>query len=211
MARFPLAQADVLQFAEAIVAGLTASPAVYPSPPVAAADLAAQLAACRAAVDQVVAARAAYEQAVKAKDASLASLAAKMRKDLRYAENTVDFDDDKLKLLGWAAKRSAKAQRPPGQPLALKSVDEGAGTLLIEWKRPARNSGGPVRTYIIETRELAIGQTPAQWTEWRQAAIALDTTAQLKDQPRAAQLEYRVKAINKAGQSEPSNTIAVVL
>ena len=210
MARFPLAQSDVLQFAEAIVAGLTASPAVYPSPPVAAADLAAQLAACRAAVDQVVAARAAYEQAVTAKDASLASLAAKMRKDLRYAENTVDFDDDKLKLLGWAAKRSAKTQRPPGQPLALKSVDEGPGTLLIEWKHPARNSGGPVRTYIIESRELSPDEG-ATWTQWRNTETSLETKAALKDQPRATQLEYRIKAINKAGQSPPSNTIAVVL
>jgi hypothetical protein len=32
-----------------------------------------------------------------------------------------------------------------------------------------------------------------------------------QDQPRGVQLEYQLKAINKAGQSEPSNTIAVVL
>ena len=47
--------------------------------------------------------------------------------------------------------------------------------------------------------------------KWQQTAISLETTAKLKDQPRGIQLEYRVKAINKAGQSEPSNTIAVVL
>ena len=36
---------------------------------------------------------------------------------------------------------------------ALRSVDDGAGTLLIEWGRPPRSSGGPIRTYIIESRE----------------------------------------------------------
>jgi len=39
---------------------------------------------------------------------------------------------------------------------------EGADTLLIEWRRPARGSGGPVRTYIIESRDLTIGQTPGE-------------------------------------------------
>jgi len=33
----------------------------------------------------------------------------------------------------------------------------------------------------------------------------------LKGYPRSVQLEYRVKAINKTGQSPPSNTIAVIL
>ncbi len=42
-------------------------------------------------------------------------------------------------------------------------------------------------------------------------AISPETNASLKGQPRGVQLEYRVKAINKAGQSEASNTIAVVL
>ena len=38
-----------------------------------------------------------------------------------------------------------------------------------------------------------------------------ETEAKLTDQPRHTDLEYRVIAINKAGQGEPSNTIAVVL
>ena len=96
--------------------------------------------------------------------------------------------------------------------MRLESVDEGAGTLLIEWKRPVRASGGPVRTYIIERRELTIDETgTGRGNKWKQTAISLETRASLKDQPRGVQLECQVKAINKAGQSEPSNTIAVVL
>jgi len=82
-----------------------------------------------------------------------------------------------------------------------------------------RNSGGPVRTYIIERRELTIDETGdggigrgiGRGNKWKQTAISLETRALLKGQPRGVQLEYRVRAINKAGQSEPSNTIAVVL
>jgi len=89
------------------------------------------------------------------------------------------------------AEGLAHSIEAPGQPLELKSIDEGA----------------QARTYIIERRDLTIDGTG----DWRQAAISLETRASLKRQPRGVQLEYRVKAVNKAGQSSPSNTIAVVL
>ena len=41
--------------------------------------------------------------------------------------------------------------------------------------------------------------------------MALETEATLNNQERGKQLEYRVVAVNKAGESEPSNTTAVVL
>ena len=97
MARFPLQQAAVLQLAETIAAGLAAHPALYPAPPVAAADLSAQLAACRTAFDAVIAARAVYEQALTDKNDQLGRLAEMMKRDLRYAENETGFDDDALK------------------------------------------------------------------------------------------------------------------
>jgi hypothetical protein len=97
---------------------------------------------------------------------------------------------------------------PPGQPMRLESIDEGAGTLLIEWKRPVRGSGGPVRTYIIERRDLTIDETGdggiGRGNKWKQAAISLETTATLKDQPRGIQLEYRVKAISPKWRARPA-------
>ena len=42
-------------------------------------------------------------------------------------------------------------------------------------------------------------------------ATSLKTRAELIEQPRLMDLEYRVIAINKAGQSPPSNTVTVVL
>ena len=42
-------------------------------------------------------------------------------------------------------------------------------------------------------------------------ATALETEATLVDQPRGAQLEYRVIAVNKAGDGPESNTVMMVL
>jgi len=46
------------------------------------------------------------EAATTTKDDVLEDLADAMKSDIRYAENTVDFDDDKLKLIGWAGKKA---------------------------------------------------------------------------------------------------------
>jgi hypothetical protein len=49
---------------------------------------------------QDLSAAAAAEQATAAKDEALQALADDMKADLRYAENTVNYDDDQLKLIG---------------------------------------------------------------------------------------------------------------
>lgn len=105
MARFPLQQAKVLELAESIVNGLTGNSTIYPDPPVSAADLQVYLSACKKARDEVAAAREAYSKALAVKYKELAELVLMMKKDIRYAENIVDFDDDKLRLIGWSGRR----------------------------------------------------------------------------------------------------------
>ena len=209
MPRFPAQQAEILALTEAMIGGYTEKAALFPSSDVALVQSVrdAYYAADATQTEAVATARIATE----AKQAALAEVQAVIKRQLKLSQTDNTASPENLKYIGWGPRVAAHPIEAPGQPMGLKSVDEGAGTLLIEWKRPTRGSGGPVRTYIIERRDLAIGQTPGQWTEWILTATCLETTAQLKDQPRAAQLEYRVKAINKAGQSPPSNTIAVVL
>ena len=99
--------------------------------------------------------------------------------------------------------------RTPGQPRNLESVIQGAGTLFLDWKAPARGSGGTVRTYIIKRREQPAGG--GEFGSWSQVGIAIESETSLTNQPRGPQLEYRVKAVNVGGESIPSNTVAVVL
>jgi len=208
MPRYPTQQAQILALAEAMIGGYTEQAALFPN-----AD-AALLQSVRDAYNNATAAQteamAKAQLATEAKQAALAQLQAVIKRQLKQSQIDTAANPENLNYIGWGPRAAAQSIEAPGQPLALKSIDEGAGTLLTEWRRPARGSGsgGPVRTYIIERRELTIDETG---DDWKQTAISLETKATLKDQPRGVQLEYRVKAINKGGESPPSNTIAVVL
>ena len=46
---------------------------------------------------------------------------------------------------------------------------------------------------------------------WQEVANAVISEATLVEQPRGKELEYRIIAVNKAGEGEPSNIVAVVL
>ena len=209
MPRYPTQQAQILALAEAMIGGYTEHTALFPNADAPLLQSARDV-YCNATAAQTEA-MAKAQLATEAKQAALNQLHAVIKRQLKQSQIDSADNPENLNYIGWGPRTAAQSIEAPGQPLVLKSIDEGAGTLLIEWKRPARGSGGPVRTYIIERRELAQDEGGDWGGEWRQAAISLETKATLKDQPRGVQLEYRVKAINKAGKSQPSNTIAVVL
>ena len=144
----------------------------------------------------------AAEEATADKDDALEGLVEAMKSDIRYAENTVDFDDDKLKLIGWAGRKAATALTPPGQSRLLESPKQGEGWVFLDWKAPA--DGGAVSAYRVLRRERPEGP-------WEEVATAVITEATLVDQPRGKEFEYRVVAVNKSGDGEPSNTVMVVL
>ena len=99
-----------------MTAGLAANPTVYPAPPVTIVDLGTAMSDYRAAREAAGAEAAAAEQATTTKEEALEALTDAMRADLRYAENTVDFDDDKLKLLGWGGRKAGTSLEPPASP-----------------------------------------------------------------------------------------------
>lgn len=49
------------------------------------------------------------------------------------------------------------------------------------------------------------------WRPWLDAGLALTSEATLTGQDRGKDWEYRVIAVNKAGESEPSNMVVAVL
>ena len=202
MARFPKRESEVVVLAQVLITGLTDNLAVYPTPPVLPLDMTLLLAGYNIAKNAAIAAEAAYAEAVTDKDDALADLVDGMKTDLSYAENTVGGDDDKLKLLGWGGRKTPSAMTAPGQSRLLEAPKQGAGWVFLDWKKPS--DGGLVSAYKIMRRERPEGA-------WAEVATAVISEATLVEQPTAKELEYRIIAINKAGDGEPSNTAMVVL
>ncbi|MDD5459187.1 MAG: hypothetical protein PHF37_07330 [Phycisphaerae bacterium] len=93
------------------------------------------------------------------KDEKLAELVDMMKKNIRYADNTTDFNNDKLKLLGWSARKRRGKLQPPGQCMGLKVRYQAGGVIILEWKKPA--DGGRVRFYEMLRRvDGGIGSSP---------------------------------------------------
>jgi hypothetical protein len=211
MAQFPDAEADIVALASAMIAGYTAHPADFPSM-----DPLTDLVALQAALSDYQTVKtaqtdalAAAQVATESKDLKLDDLEDLMRDELKKSEVDVGSDSEKLEYIGWGPKAPPTPAVTPGQPRNLDPVIQGPGTLFLDWKPPARGSGGTVRTYVIERREQPAGG--GEFGSWAQVGIALETETTLIDQPRGPQLEYRVKAVNAGGESVPSNTEAVVL
>ena len=207
MAQFPKAEADISTLAMNMMAGYMTHALDFPSSDAAALNTAygnytnAKL----AQTDALAAAQVATE----AKNTVLDALEELMRDELKKSEVDVGGDSEKLEYIGWGPKAPPSPAATPGQPRNLDPVVQGDDTLFLDWKSPARGSGGTVRTYVIERREQPAGG--GEFGSWAQVGIALETEATLSGQPRGQQLEYRIKAVNAGGESIPSNTAAVVL
>ena len=202
MARFPRTEAQIKALAQSMAAGLTANVADFPAPPVTPIELQALLDSLITLTDEQVAAMAAAEQATETKAAGLEEMITAMKSDLRYAEDAVNYDDAKLTALGWGGRAAGTALEVPGQARSLEAPSQGEGWVFLDWKKPA--DGGTVAAYKIERRERPTG-------DWVLANMAIESEATLNNQERGKDWEYRVIATNKAGESIPSNTVAVVL
>jgi len=204
MARFPKKEAEIIALAKRMIAGLLANPAVYPNPPVPALGpikgLRGKVRGYNFKREDLIAAQSASESAIADKDDALEELIDALKADIRYAENTVNFDDDKLKLIGWSGKNAPTPLAPPGQVRQLEAPKQGAGWVFLDWKAPA--DGDKPNAYKVQRR------SDGNWTD---IATAILTEITLVDQPEKIELEYRIIAINKSGEGAPSNTVMAVL
>jgi len=202
MPRFPEKEADIAALAERLVSGFRSNLALFPAMPVPWGLLNSKKTIFRARREAAIAANAAAESAIADKDDALENLIDALKSNIRYAENTVNFDDDKLKLLGWSGKETPTALAPPGEVRQLEAPKQGDGWVFLDWKAPAE--GGRVSAYKIQRRQRPEGA-------WQDVATAIETESTLVDQPKGAELEYCVVAINKSGEGSPSNTVMAVV
>ena len=201
MARFPETEPQIAALAMRIAQGLSAAREDFPSPPVSGQELQAQLDAFHADQAAVVAAKARTRELTATKKKSLKSLTASMKAILRYSEIMARKDPKRLTMLGWGPPKAPTALTAPGEVRDIAIRKEGDTWLLLAWKAPRK--GGEVAAYQVQRRT---GGKP-----WEDVATSTETQQLLNHQPRGAELEFRVMALNRVGSSPPSATVTAVL
>lgn len=93
---------------------------------------------------------------------------------------------------------------PPGAPEILVS---GKDFATIEWLKPESDGGSPLIHYLVERRE----RKSARWVKVNRDGAHLDTTLKVSSLTEGNIYQFRVTAINKAGESEPSEVSLYVV
>lgn len=93
---------------------------------------------------------------------------------------------------------------PPGAPEILAS---GKDFATIEWLKPESDGGSPLLHYLVERRE----RKSARWVKVNRDGAHLDTTLKVSGLTEGNIYQFRVTAINKAGESEASEVSLYVV
>ena len=202
--RFPYREPDILRLANDIAAGLAANQEVFPAPPYTPDEFETALSEHDGNREAQIMSRAAATQATAAKDESLAAIADMSKSVLRYAENHTRANDAKLQLLGWGGRRSRTptVTEPPGRARTLELIREGPNWVYLDWKEPME--GGQVTAYKVQRRHREGG-------DWSDVGMSVDSEITLNGQDTGIEFEYRVIAVNSAGEGPASNIARAVL
>ncbi|CAH2099215.1 unnamed protein product [Euphydryas editha] len=84
---------------------------------------------------------------------------------------------------------------PPGAPGAPRSVETTESSITVTWTKPRNDGGSPITGYILEKRLI----TEDKWTKASHAHIP-DTTYKVSGLIENHEYEFRVSAVNAAGQ-----------
>lgn len=181
---------------------MTDQNATFPAPPIAPNALQTLIDAYQAKRQAADAAVVAAQMATHDKDIALEAVNTALKSDLRYAENTVNFNNHDLELIGWGGRAAPTKLQTPGQTRVLETIKQGDGWVSLDWKEP--QDGGKVAAYKVQRSDDG-------GANWQDAATAIESEYTLYNQPTAKNLVYQVVAINKAGEGMPSNTVNVTL
>ena len=202
MARFPKSEAEIATLGQDLIKGLRAHSDDFPTPPVPPDELQATFDVYLDAREAAGEATSAATEAIAVKQEALEDLTDQMKSDLRYAENTVKYDNAKLEKLHWGGRGSSTPLAAPGPVVLLSAPRQGDGWILLEWREPG--DGGRPSAYRVQRRLH-------EDHDWEEAGMSIDTQTLLRGQKQGVCWYYRVAAVNKAGEGEPSAEVKAVL
>lgn len=95
---------------------------------------------------------------------------------------------------------------PPGAPDQPRVGKVTKNSAEITWMRPLKDGGAPIEGYIVEKKKLGTDE----WVPCNQKPVK-ETRLVIEPLPEKEEYEFRVKAINSAGEGEPSKPTDVVI
>lgn len=95
---------------------------------------------------------------------------------------------------------------PPTSPERLTYTERTKSTITLDWKEPRSNGGCPIQGYIIEKR-----RHDKPDFERVNKHLCPTTSFLVEDLDEHQMYEFRVKAVNEIGESEPSLPLNVVI
>ena len=217
MATYPRTQPEVSSLVESMIAGYSEHPGDFQS-----ADVAALTAArdqYHSASEALLQAQAAANIAAAQKAETLKQLQAITKAQLIKSQVDTAGSPEKLGFIGWGPKAELQSMQAPSAPGNLKITAQGIGgednnegILHLSWRKSAFKRARFVRYYSVERRQIqSNGDGQAAVGPWCHIASVINNEIALKNEPTGSRLEYQVRAVNKGGESSPSNTITVVL
>ncbi len=87
---------------------------------------------------------------------------------------------------------------PPGKPRNVEIADYGNGYCTIRFMSPRKDGGAPITNYIVEKRDARVGT-------WVKGAEGITYEIKVNNLIPGSEMEFRVKAVNKAGPGEASD------
>jgi hypothetical protein len=202
MAQFPRTEAEIITALQALIAGLTENPTVFPAPPVSAVEAQAVLDSLLSIREECNAHDVARSLLTQVRGGAAEEGSDVLKVSYDYGETVTAPTYAQLPLIGWDTRKAPSAIEVPGQARALEIKSQGEGWVFLDWKSP--NTGGKVASYRIERRERPAG-------DWAIIDVAITSEIMLGNQERAKDWEYRVVSLNTTGEGIPSNTVAAVV
>lgn len=218
MPQYPKRKADKNSLYSAIVAGVTANPALYPSgvgDPFELAALNGFIAAKNTAVNTRQQEEGQFRASVVAEEGTFENCDDETRRLINLAIAIHGVDSPNLVLIGWGPRAAAQSN-VPGQARNLEAVVQGPGNLFLDWKAPSPFAGGEgappgaVGFYRIERRKRTLaGQQTEDWGVWQ--LTTTDSEISINNLERGVEYDFRVSAVSAAGAGLASNVVTVVL